>query len=63
MHVYGADVEPTFVSFYYDGIQVGMYSGAVPSAQRYIVLGLGTNGAALAAPKTLIVDYVRAWTH
>jgi len=60
MHTYGADIRPDGVTFYYDGQAVGSYSGAVPPASRYLMVGISTAGT-LTSEKTLQVDYVRAW--
>lgn len=60
MHTYGADIRPDGIAYYYDGKVVYRFSGSVPSAERYVVIGSSTAGT-VAGPKQLVVDYVRAW--
>ncbi|MGY1696280.1 MULTISPECIES: glycoside hydrolase family 16 protein [unclassified Geodermatophilus] len=60
MHVYGADIRPHGVTFYYDGRPVYTYSGPVPDAERYLVIGLSTGGT-VTQERTMLVDWVRAW--
>ena len=61
MHTYAADIRPDGVTFYYDGVAVGGYDGAVPDAERYLMVGITSSGT-VQAPRTLLVDHVRAWT-
>jgi hypothetical protein len=61
MHTYAADVRPDGVTFYYDGVAVFTYHGAVPDAQRYVMVGVSTSGQ-VDSSHSLEVDYVRAWT-
>jgi hypothetical protein len=60
-HTYGAEIRPDGVTFYYDGKAVYTYRGQVPDAPRYLMLGASTS-ARVTAPRSLLVDYVRAWT-
>jgi Glycosyl hydrolases family 16 len=61
MHTYAADIRPDGVTFYYDGAAVYAYHGKVPDARRFLAVGLSSSGT-VTTPKTLQVDYVRAWT-
>lgn len=59
-HTYAAHIRSTDVTFYYDGVNVGGYTGTVPNAQRFLMFGNTTAGT-LTTQKTLIMDYIRAW--
>ncbi|MGZ4540995.1 MAG: glycoside hydrolase family 16 protein [Blastococcus sp.] len=61
MHTYAADVRPDGVTFYYDGAAVYAYTGKVPDAPRYLMVGISSSGI-MTSTSTLLVDYVRAWT-
>lgn len=61
MHTYAADIRPDGVTFYYDGKAVYAYQGQVPDAQRYLMVGVTSEGT-VTGTRSLQVDYVRAWT-
>ena len=59
-HTYGADIRPDGVDWYVDGARIGRYTGAVPTIERFPIIGLSTYGT-VSAPKSMLVDYIRIW--
>jgi beta-glucanase (GH16 family) len=65
-HTFGADWEPTSVTYYYDGRKVGRAVRGITQAPMYLILGLAVGGfysGPVSLPSTLMVDYVRVWQH
>jgi beta-glucanase (GH16 family) len=74
-HSYGVDIQPDFITFYYDRQRVGQLPNAIPGytdkfdEPMYIMIDLAYGGGApgitapnqLAAPQDLQVKYVRVW--
>jgi hypothetical protein len=60
-HTYGVEIRPNGVTFYYDGVAVYAFHGKVPPARRYLMVGVSSS-AHVTGRKSLLVDYVRAWT-
>jgi beta-glucanase (GH16 family) len=63
-HTYGADWEPGFVTYYYDGKNAGTISTGITTAPMYVILNLAaSNVDPITAPATMRIDYVRVWQH
>jgi beta-glucanase (GH16 family) len=63
-HTYGADWEPGYVTFYYDGKRIATLTQGITGAPMYLILGLGSApGSPVIAPGRLRIDYVRVWQH
>ena len=64
-HTFGADWEPSSITYYYDGVQVGRVTANVTSAPMYLILdyALTNSWGAVQVPSTMSVDYVRVWQH
>lgn len=60
-HTYGAKWSPGNIKWYYDGVEVHSFSTGIVTTNMFIILNLGVKNAAIAVPKELWVDYVRAW--
>lgn len=63
-HTFGADWEPTAITYYYDGVQVGWVTSGVTSASMYLLLNLAVDqlyGGPVQIPATMSIDYVRVW--
>jgi len=58
-HTFGEKVEPGLTSYYYDGHLVGTKASVY--APHYVILNLGVGGygGPIAAPATMLVDYIR----
>ncbi|HEV7188889.1 MAG TPA: family 16 glycosylhydrolase [Blastococcus sp.] len=61
MHTYAADIRPDGITYFYDGAPVYSYQGKVPNSPRYLMVGASSEGT-MTSTKSLLVDYVRAWT-
>ena len=59
-HTYGVDVRADGIDWYIDGAKIGSYTGTVPAAERFPIIGLSTYGI-VPQPKTMLVEYVRIW--
>jgi len=64
-HTFAVDWEPSSLTFYYDGKDIGSVTQGVTSAPMFLVLdyATGTAGGPTLAPATMKVDYVRVWQH
>jgi beta-glucanase (GH16 family) len=65
-HTFGADWEPTSITYYYDGHVVGTVKTGITSAPMYLILNLATAheyGIPVRVPATMRVDFVRVWQH
>ncbi len=65
-HTYGADWEPSAITYYYDGHVVGTVKTGITSAPMYLILNLAaahTYGSPVRVPAIMRVDYVRVWQH
>ena len=72
-HVYGCDWEPNAVTWYFDGKPIKTYADPshIPSQPMYLILNLAIGGwergqlhpRANRFPATMLVDYVRVWSH
>jgi beta-glucanase (GH16 family) len=70
-HVFGAYWQPDQITFYYDGVEVGYVTSSdleggasITSSSHYIILNLALNKKyPITVPSTMMVDYVRHWTH
>jgi beta-glucanase (GH16 family) len=60
-HTFGVDWEPGRLTFYYDGVEVGVQEEGVTGKPHYLVVALAISGSAVAVPQTMQVDYVRVW--
>lgn len=63
-HTFGADWQPSGVSYYYDGHLVGRLTTGITSTPMYLVLDNNVDptwGGPSLAPADLQVDYVRVW--
>ncbi len=74
-HTYGADIQPDFITFYYDRRRVGWFPNAIPgysdkfNQPMYIMLDLAYGGGyagntvsnLLKGPQDMQVQYVRVW--
>jgi beta-glucanase (GH16 family) len=63
-HTFGADWEPTSITYYYDGVRVGRVSKGVTSSPMYLIVNLAistTVGGPLAVPAKVDVDWVHVW--
>jgi beta-glucanase (GH16 family) len=65
-HTYGADWEPSAITYYYDGHVVGAVKAGITSAPMYLILNLAAAdayGSPVRVPAMMRVDYVRVWQH
>jgi beta-glucanase (GH16 family) len=65
-HVFGADWEPTSITFYYDGVPVGQVTSGVTTTPMYLIANLAIStqhGGPLSVPAETDIDYVRVWQH
>lgn len=61
-HVFAANWEPSKITFYYDGQQVGVINQGIVSAPHFLILNHGLNDRyGIHVPSTMEVDYVRVW--
>jgi beta-glucanase (GH16 family) len=60
-HTFGVDWQPHRLTFYYDGVEVGVHESGVTSEPHYVIIALAISGLAVAVPQTMQVDYVRVW--
>jgi beta-glucanase (GH16 family) len=64
-HTFGADWEPGSITFYYDGIKVGVETANITSAPMYLIanLAVDTNYGGPAAAAAMKIDYIRVFQH
>ena len=65
-HTFGADWEPGSVTWYYDGIKVGVVTTNITGAPMYLIADLaldGSYGGPVSAAATMKIDYIRVWQH
>lgn len=65
-HVFGADWEPGSITYYYDGIPVGLVTSGVTSAPMYLIANLGVStqhGGPLSVPAQTDIDWIHVWQH
>ncbi|HSX44431.1 MAG TPA: family 16 glycosylhydrolase [Candidatus Saccharimonadales bacterium] len=64
-HTFGANWQPSAVTFYYDGVQVGQVTGpAVPSAPQFLVGQYALSSVIsppITVPSNMLIDYIRVW--
>ena len=63
-HTFGADWEPGSVTWYYDGIKVGVVTTNITGAPMYLIADLaldGSYGGPVSAAATMKIDYIRVW--
>ncbi|HSX52886.1 MAG TPA: family 16 glycosylhydrolase [Patescibacteria group bacterium] len=64
-HTFGANWQPTAVTFYYDGVQVGQVTGsAVPASPQFLVGQYALSAAIsppITVPSNMLIDYIRVW--
>jgi beta-glucanase (GH16 family) len=60
-HTFGVNWQPNRLTFYYDGVEVGTQTVAVPTDPHYLIANLGVSGTRISAPQTVKIDYVRVW--
>jgi len=64
-HTYGAVWTPNSITYYYDGVKVGVITSGVTHTPMYLILNMTDNQAGAVArviPATIRVAYVRAWS-
>ncbi len=65
-HTYGADWEPSSITYYYDGHVVGTVKTGITPAPMYLILNLAAAhayGSPVRVPAIMRIDYVRVWQH
>jgi len=64
-HTFGVDWEPSAITWYYDGAQVGQVTSNITSSPMYLILNnsQGTYGGATVVPSDMQVSDVRVWSH
>jgi Glycosyl hydrolases family 16 len=64
-HTFGADWEPGSVTWYYDGVKVGVETTNITGDPMYIIADLAADNTygGPVAPGTMRIDYVRVWQH
>jgi hypothetical protein len=64
-HTFGADWEPGSITFYYDGIKVGVETANITSAPMYLIanLAVDTTYGGPATPAAMKIDYIRIFQH
>lgn len=60
-HVYGADWRPGSVTYFYDGVQVGVITTGITKAPMFVILNLGLSSSVsgpVTVPSEMLVDWV-----
>ncbi|MDE3130051.1 MAG: glycoside hydrolase family 16 protein [Acidobacteriota bacterium] len=62
-HTFASDWRPGSITYYYDGIDVGVVTAGVTSAPMYLILDntVHNNQQAVTIPASMQVQYVRVW--
>jgi beta-glucanase (GH16 family) len=64
-HTFGANWQPSGVTFYVDGVSIGKLTSYVPTTPMYLFLDLAvsstTGNPPVVTPANMKVDYVRVW--
>ena len=63
-HTFGADWQPGYVKFYYDGVYVGQATEGIVSGPMFLILNYGLSteiSPPVQVPSYFLVDYVRVW--
>lgn len=62
-HTFASDWEPGVVKYYFDGVQVGVFTKGIASSPHYLILNHGLHKSLIQAPARVQIDYVRVWQH
>jgi beta-glucanase (GH16 family) len=61
-HIYGTYWEPGKITYYYDGVPVGVITTGVVSSPQFLIVNYALNQSfGIHAGKTMQLDYVRVW--
>jgi beta-glucanase (GH16 family) len=63
-HIFGANWQPGYIDFYYDGKYVGHATTGVTSSKQYLILDYALSSSIsgpIIVPSSFLVDYVRVW--
>jgi beta-glucanase (GH16 family) len=63
-HTFGVDWQPSGITYYYDGVQVGQITTGITSSPMYVIVENSTGSSGLSpvtTPSDVQVAYVRVW--